>query len=489
MSRLDQQAFDALLRENFHAFLRKALTTVHPSTPFLDNWHIHAIAYQLRRVANGEERRLIITQPPRSLKSITVSVAYVAWLLGHRPSMSIIVVSYSREFAADLHRKFRTVVESDWYRRAFPATKWKKQTDTDFVTTQGGGRLSTSIGGQLTGRGGDLLIIDDPMNAMEAQSESARREVITFYSQTLVSRLNEKGRQPIILVMQRLHEYDLAGHLIEQGGWHHLNLPAIATEDADIPLAPGMVHRRQRGDVLHPAREDLATLERTRTEIGSLTFSAQYQQSPLPAEGNIVKREWIDRYAYTVLPEVPGIRYVVQSWDIATTTSPNNDYSVCTSWLATKQDVHLVDVWRGRLTTPDLRLKIVELARHFKAATILIEEASFGLSLLQDFWQQTPPGMVRPIGIKPVGDKLDRMHLQSARFENGTVHLPKEAPWLADYLTELLGFNNTRHDDQVDSTSQFLLWWRNWATRGATTAIPIIVTTPRYDPFDAPTTW
>ncbi len=484
-----QRVLRALLRESFPAFLHKALITVHPTTPFLDNWHIRAIAYQLERVALGEERRLIINQPPRSLKSITVSVAYVAWLLGKDPSKQIIVVSYSREFAADLHRLFRAVVESDWYRQLFPATKWKKQTDSDFVTTMGGGRLSTSIGGQLTGRGGDLLIIDDPMNALEAQSEPARQEVINFYSTTLVSRLNNKGTQPIILVMQRLHENDLAGHLIEKGGWYHLNLPAIATEDAEIPVGRRIIHHRLSGDVLHPARESFDTLMRIKTEIGSLTFSAQYQQSPLPAEGNIVKREWIESSVYTELPSTVGGAMIVQSWDIATTTGPNNDFSVCTTWLATKKDVYLMHVWRGRLTTPNLRLKIAELARQFAARTVLIEEATFGLALLQDLRQNTPEGMVRPIGVKPVGDKLDRMHVQSTRIEAGVVHLPTEAPWLGDYLTELLGFNNTRHDDQVDSTSQFLGWWSNWTRNSGVIAIPIIFSTRRPDPFDAPNFW
>ena len=171
------------------------------------------------QVHSGQSRRLLINQPPRSLKSICVSVAYVAWLLGHDPTRRVIVVSYSGDFAAELHRQFRVVVDTDWYRQLFPATRWAKETGFDLVTTRGGGRLATSIGGTLTGRGADLIIVDDPLNANEALSESARKRVIEWYGGALVSRLNNKETGAIIAVMQRLHEEDLAGHLLQQQGW------------------------------------------------------------------------------------------------------------------------------------------------------------------------------------------------------------------------------------------------------------------------------
>jgi predicted phage terminase large subunit-like protein len=439
---------------------------------------------QLDRVMKGACQRLIINQPPRSLKSIAISVAYVAWRLGKNPALEIVVVSYNREFAADLHRLFRLVVESDWYRTIFPSTKWMKQTDTDFVTTMGGGRFATSIGGQLTGRGGDLVIIDDPMNASDAQSEPARKKVIDFFSNSLLSRLNDKQTQPIIIVMQRLHDDDLSGHLLEKGGWDHLNLPAIAIEDGDFDLGFGRIHHRKVGDVLHPARENLETLQQLKTAMGSLTFSAQYQQAPIPVEGNLVKRASIQ--CYEALPEIRGFKSVVQSWDIATAVGSTNDYSVCTTWLVTKSDVYLLYVWRGRLTFPALRQKVAALSREHKADRIIIEEAGPGLQLLQDLRSNTPDNMVRPIGIRPEGSKVDRMAMQAARIEAGMVHLPRDAPWLDDFLSELLGFPSTRHDDQVDSTSQFLAWWWSWRRTGGVIVSPIIVIIPRGDPFDAP---
>jgi hypothetical protein len=173
-------------------FHPKVFATVSPGEPYLHNWHIETIAYQLERVFLGETTRLLINQPPRSLKSICVSVAYVAWLLGRDPTRRVIAVSYSGDFAAELHRQFRQVASSEWYAALFPHTRWAKETGLEFVTILGGGRYATSVGGTLTGRGADLIVIDDPLNAAEAQSEAARKRVIDWFGGSLVSRLNDK---------------------------------------------------------------------------------------------------------------------------------------------------------------------------------------------------------------------------------------------------------------------------------------------------------
>src|SRR6266436_1713306 len=271
----------ALVRADFFSFAWKCFNTIVQETEFVENWHIKAIAYELMRAQRGEITRLIINQPPRSLKSICVSVANVAWLLGHDPERRIIVVSYSNEFAAELHRQFRMVIDAPWYRALFPGMRPAKDTGTELVTTAGGSRYATSVGGTLTGRGADLIIIDDPLKAEDAMSEPARKRVIDWYGGSLVSRLNDKEKGPIVVVMQRLHEDDLAGHLLESNGWHHLDLPAIALEDCEIPIGRNKRFSRRTGDVLHAKREDRAVLDRIKAEIGSLMFSAQYQQRPV----------------------------------------------------------------------------------------------------------------------------------------------------------------------------------------------------------------
>jgi Uncharacterized protein conserved in bacteria len=271
------QVLSAVLRTDFASFVWKCFNTIAPGTEFRPNWHIGAIAYQLTRVQNGEVKRLLINQPPRSLKSISVSVAYVAWLLGHDPRVRFIVASYSSELAAALHLQFRMVIDSDWYKQLFPMMRLAKDTDTEAVTTVGGGRLATSVGGSLTGRGADIIIVDDPLKAEEAQSDLARSRVLEWFRGTLLSRLNDKEHGQIIVLMQRLHQDDLSGHLIETGHWTHLKLPAIATVDTIIRIGPQKVIARRAGEVLHPERESHETLENIKREIGSQRFSAQYQ--------------------------------------------------------------------------------------------------------------------------------------------------------------------------------------------------------------------
>jgi predicted phage terminase large subunit-like protein len=451
----DHTALAALLRSDLRFFVWKCFQTILPGTPYLRNWHVDAIVHQLMRVHRGEVFRLLINQPPRSLKSICVSVAYVAWLLGHDPARRIIVVSYANELAAELHRQFRMVIDSDWYRSLFPAMRLARDTGFELVTTLGGGRYATSVGGTLTGRGADLIVIDDPLKAEEAMSELSRKRVIDWYGGTLVSRLNDKQCGPIVVVMQRLHENDLAGHLLEQGGWEHLELPSIALNDTMIALGGGWKKHRHVGDILHPEREDKEALERIKTEIGSLMFSAQYQQQPVPVEGNLIRRDWFR--TYDQLPQ-DSMNRIVQSWDIAISTGTANDYSVCTTWQMIKDDYYLIDVFHGRLKYPDLRRKVANLADKYNAGTILIENAGAGLALLQDLWCDLPQGMVRPIGHNPEGSKMDRMIAQSAKIEAGHVYLPREVDWLDTLLLELLAFPNGQHDDQVDSVSQFLNW-------------------------------
>lgn len=260
----------------------------------------------------------------------------------------------------------------------------------------------------------------------------------------------------MILVMQRLHEEDLAGFVLEREMWEQLDLPAIADDDQTIAVGPDRTHHRKRGDVLHPEREPLHVLEKLRARIGDLTFSAQYMQRPVPAGGNVVRRDWI-KY-YDELPPDEAKVQIIQSWDVATTLNENSSFSVCTTWAVQGKTYYLADVWRGKLEFPALKAKVIALAKDHQVNTILIEDAGPGLHLLQELRNDNTPGVPRPIGIKPDADKETRMIAQSSRFEAGQVLLPKDAHWLGAVLSELLGFPNTKHDDQVDSVSQFLRW-------------------------------
>src|SRR5205085_898103 len=200
---------------------------------------------------------------------------------------------YSQELGAKFTAGFRQVVNSTWYRRIFRATRAARDTEGEFETTRGGGRVSISIGGSMTGRGGNFIIIDDPLKAEEAPFRSARERVNDYYGTTLLTRLDSKIDGVIVLVMQRLHAEDLAGRLIGEGGWTHLKLPAIATHDERVTLTNGRGHFRKEGDLMHPEREPRAILDELRRALGSMHFQAQDQQAPVSETGNIIKRDWI----------------------------------------------------------------------------------------------------------------------------------------------------------------------------------------------------
>jgi predicted phage terminase large subunit-like protein len=452
--------YQALLRLNFHAFVVKAFYELNPESTFLDNWHLALIANYLERCRRGELHRLIINVPPRSLKSHIVSVAFPAWALAKNPSAKIMTVSYGQDLAEKFAVECRKIIQAPWYQNIFPTRLVTARPPIrDFETNQGGYRLSSSVGGSLTGRGADLVIIDDPLKAEEALSDTQRDRVNDWFSNTLVTRLNDKETGCIVLVMQRLHEDDLTGHLLDQGGWSRVKLPAIAEEDERHTIeglfGPYAV-RRQAGEALHNKRESLAALAEIRKSVGEWNFAGQYQQSPAPAGGGMMKQSWFKTYK-----QLPEFRMVFHSWDTANKPGDLNDYSVCTTWGVVKNDLYLIHVYRERVDYPGLKRAVAELARTYRPLTILIEDKASGTPLVQELRYQ---GVHAIKAYMPKMDKLMRFYSVCPTVEGGFVHLPEKAPWLSVYLHEITSFPKAKHDDQADSTSQALDWFkqRNW---------------------------
>jgi predicted phage terminase large subunit-like protein len=487
MSSLDRAVFNAILRQDFEAFVRKVFHTLCPGQTFIPVWFIAALAYQLERVRSGEIRRLIINMPPRSLKSIMASVAFPAFVLGHDPTRRIMCASYSGELAHKLSNDFRAVLASSWYQDIFPATRIGpyKDSEIEIELTRRGFRLATSTGGTLTGRGGDLIIIDDPIKSIDAMSESKRNAGNDWFLNTVISRLDDKRTGAIIIVMQRVHMDDLTGFVLRQSDeWTVLSLPAIAESFESIPLTMGRVHQRQPGEILSPDREPMERLEQLRLELGSDLFSAQYQQAPVPPGGAMIKRHWIRRY--TEHPPGSAGSFVVQSWDTASKGGPDNNWSVCTTWLITN-DCHfyLLDLWRARVDYPTLKAKVAGLAQQWGAHQVLIEEAGTAIGLLSEVRVR---GL---IGIKPEHDKVTRLSIASALFEAGQVHFPERAPWLPELEAELFAFPGSRYDDQVDSISMALNHVKNseaWKWKRFAKAIGEsgILSQPRLSSFSSP---
>lgn len=446
---------DALMKSYFPAFLAKAFEELN-GKPIKWNWHLDAIAYQLDLVHSGKINQLLVTLPPRNLKSIAISVAWVAFELGRDPTLQFTCLSYSSQLALDLARKTRKIMMSPWYRHLFPGTIITRSAAQDIETTRGGRRFATSITGTMTGFGGHYIIIDDPIKADEALSDTVRNSVGTWYSQTLSSRLDDKVAGALICVMQRLHEDDLAGQMLREGGWTHLNLPGQATEDHIVPLTRGRFHVRRTDDVLHPEREPLSVLEKMKAKMGAQAYSAQVQQQPIPATGSMCEAAWLQRYDQ--VPERTGRTRLIQSWDTATKDGIDNDWTVCVTALECDRRVFILTVFRAKLTAPGVLRAIVEQARLHKPDAILIEDAASGAMILQILSEHLPRGVAPAIACKPIDDKKTRFGPAQIMIEAGLLYLPRNAAWLGAFEHELLGFPNARHDDQVDAISQLMSW-------------------------------
>ena len=443
----------ALLRNNFTAFVRKVFVTLESGQAYVPNWHLEAIAYQLERVGRGEIKRLIINMPPRSLKSMTASVAFPAFVLGHNPARRIICVSYSGDLAKKHANDFRAVLQAPWYQRLFERTRiGQKDSETEIELTARGFRLATSVGGTLTGRGGDLIVIDDPLKPDDAYSEAKRNAANEWFKNTLLSRLDDKRTGAIIIVMQRVHMDDLTGFVTSQSDeWEILNLPAIAEVDEVIPISDTKAHRRRVGEALSPVREPLSVLENMKVQLGSDAFSAQYQQMPVPPGGATIKRHWIKRYKELPLQRERSLfskagtprakvdrRTTFRSarpgssaatGDGISSTSGGNGSTIPSSrpLCAFLPPDTLQTACSSRTPAPGLRSSKSCLAR------------SMVFSRSNRIATRSPGCPSSP---------------QSSSL--GLVFLPERAAWLADFEAELFAFPGSRHDDQCDSVSQAL---------------------------------
>lgn len=449
----DSQLLRFALRRDFLSFTDRGVREITQGGKFQYNWHLHAIAWELMKVMSGETKRLIINLPPRSLKSLMASVLFPAFWLGLDPRKKIFGISYGGELAAKHARDCQLVMQANWYRTTFPGTRISRIADASIYTDKRGYRKATSINAALTGLGGDCFIIDDPLKPIDAQSESLRSSVNDWISHTLISRLDDKANGSIIVVMQRVHQYDLTGYLTENfpGTWTVLSLPAIAREDESVQIGPDRFHARTVGEALHRERESIKVLEALRRELGSDHFEAQYQQSPVPPGGAMLKREWFQYY--DILPDRVYPAKVFQSWDTAVKNGAQNDFSVCTTWLRSEKKFYLLDLVRDRFEYPRLKETALKLAEKFKPDSILVEDASTGAPLAQELRQAG----IYAVQLIPVErDKIARMYTQQDKFEKGSVFFPRHASYLGALEAELLSFPQSKYDDQVDSITQAL---------------------------------
>src|SRR5215467_10719546 len=423
---LTRAEYETMVRQDFGTFAARCFYDLNPQTDLAMNWHLEVIAAKLTAVREGKIRRLIINLPPRHRKSLMASVALPAWCLGHDPSAQILCVSYAQDLADKHARDSRSIMMSRWFQQIFPTRlATHRQAVQEFITTRQGYRLATSTGGVLTGRGADVIVIDDPLKPEEALSKTMRQACNEWYLNTLYSRLNDKRTGAILLIMQRLHEDDLVGHVLGLEPWEVLSFPAIAEKDEEHRIETiwrPRCFRRRQGEALHPDREPLDVLHRIRRTIGEYNFASQCQQSPAPLGGGLVKTEWFKLYRDSDKPE--RFDRIVQSWDTANKATELSDFSVCTTWGIRGKHLFLIGLFRRRLEYPALKRAVREQQNLFNASVVLIEDKASGTQLIQDLIAEGCHGVTR---YEPSGDKTMRMNAQTAVIENGFVHIPETA--------------------------------------------------------------
>lgn len=464
------QKYQEVLRRDLAAFSHRAFIELQGPGKYRHNWHLDLLAAKLIDVMEGRVRRLIVNIPPRHLKSHLVTTTFPAFILGHHPTKKIMCLSYAQDVSDAFARKCRSLMKSAFYQAVFDTRLSEDhQAIAHFETTEGGERISTSIGGVVTSKGADILIIDDPMKADEARSDTRRVSTNEWYNNTLRSRLDYQDEGAIIIVMQRLHIDDLVAHVQENEEWDVVSLPAIATEDVhyDIETPLGRrVHFRHEGDILQPNLMSRAALDSLRKGMTEYNFSAQYQQMPIAPGGNLIKSRWLGTY---VRGQEPKFHHYFQSWDTANTSDELSAYSVCTTWgVADRNKYYLLDVYRERLDFPELMEAVLEQHKNWPLSTVIIEDAASGTQVIQEFRGHAI--RIRAHKPAPRADKVMRLHVESIHFEQGRVFLPEQARWLNTYIAELIGFPQTKFADQVDSTTQFL------AFVNAPGGMPMIIT-------------
>jgi predicted phage terminase large subunit-like protein len=471
---IERRLADAVYRSHFGAFVYAAFEALNPSQGLVSNWHIDAVCYCIQQMVIGQSRkRLVVNLPPRSLKSFIVSVCLPAWLLGRNPGARLICASYSQDLADKFSRDCRALLDTPFFKRVYLRTRLnpKKNTEGEFETTRRGYRLATSVGGTLTGRGGDVLIVDDPIKANDANSEVALKGAIDWFHNTALSRLDDQRDSLVIVTMQRLHVDDLSGILIERG-WPPLAIPAIAVEPADYRICDDEIYHRPAEQLLQPNRDSLEALNELKQELGSRIFAAQFQQNPTPADGNMIKASWLGRYEAS--RDARKFRRVVLSCDPAGKATARNDYTAIVVCAVEGKSAYILHATRGHWTVMQMREQIISLAAQWNVDLVLIEDTSSGMGLIQLLKEQSRLSI---IGRQPHTDKETRMARHQGRFEAGRILLPNEAPWLADFEGELLAFPSGRYDDQVDALLQFLDWYAaNESYINPVLCAPILIT-------------
>jgi len=445
-----RKAYRLLAENDFGGFVRQAWHILEPATPFLDNWHIDLIAEYLTLVRRREIRRLIVNIPPRHCKSLLTTVFFPCWVWTTEPHARFICSSYADSLSIKHSLDRRTLLSSPWYQSLWgDQVSFREDANlkSEFQNDARGHMIATSTGGSITGKGADFIVCDDPHNPLQALSEAERLTALRHFDITLSTRLDQPKKGAIVVIMQRLHEDDLTGHLISGAGWDQLVLPAEAEveETRKFPVS-GRVHMRKPGELLWEERFDRKVLDQAKVRLGSYAYAGQYQQRPSPLEGGILQRAWWRRYE--AIP--PRFDEVIQSWDLAFKETKTSDYVVGQVWGRVGANKYLLDQVRRRMSFSETVQAMRALSAKWPQATAkLVEDKANGPAIINVLKNQ----LSGIIAVTPQGSKEARAQAGAPEVEAGNYYIPKNS--LGDeFIEECAAFPNGSHDDQVDAWSQ-----------------------------------
>lgn len=486
---------ELIKRAGLHEYIKLAWPVLHPpEKPFIDNWHVQAIAEHVEAVVKGDISRLLINIPPRAMKSLTAAVFMPSWAWIKRPGTKFIVACFGEDLSMSSAVKTKAVLTSDWYQERWGdkfGFSEVQDAKVHFENDKNGAYIATSITGSIIGKGADIIICDDLLTALKAESPAFRQQASRYFWESLSSRFDDRTKGGMIVIQQRLHAEDQPGEILERerlgkiGKWEKLILPLEYHKTVQVTCLGFSDPRTVELESLDKKRFPPEVIQALKEEHGQYAYAAMYDQSPVPREGGMVKEAWFrNRYGEEATPanlrKRKGLLMVVQSADCASKAKERNDPTVVETYgvfrdpdelgedgkpkLGPKKfHVELWDVERGKYEFPDAIRMFKRLGDVWEPDLVLIEDKDAGQQIIQVLEIDREYGWkiekCDPEGL----DKGTRMSAETATIERGEFWLPQAALWLQAFITELClftGNNAGGHDDMVDSCSQFLKWFR-----------------------------
>jgi predicted phage terminase large subunit-like protein len=441
-----------IIRNDFASFVRKAFSYDHDGQKLGKERYIDYLCHELDLLAKGNTKRLVINLPPRHLKSFLAAICLPAWILAHKPSARIMVITYSDQLAQHTTYKIRHILQSSWFKQIFKTRIAEDRARVDdFSTTQGGQVYATSVGGGLAGRGADFIIFDDPLDLKEAGNIKQIELVNERFDSLIMSRLNDPRTGRIVIIAHRLNDNDLSAHVRKQGGWRVVLMPLIAVRKRTYDLGYEKWVRK-RGEQLRPGLFTAKQLKHLRENTINPDFETYYQQGHAARANMTIKAKHFAIGNPPASQELP----MILSVDPGQRGGVANSFSVIQAWCPTEDGHYLLDQWREQCTYERLRERYWYFVRNCRPSVALIEATANGPALISDARRRP---IVRVIDIVPDNrSKAARLIAHAPLIRRGRLYLPEAAIWRADYIKEFVEFPAGQFDDQIDATTQYLDW-------------------------------